>query len=60
MAFFTFAGPYMWRGNIYHKLTTVLTFVLMLLSKAAAVAYPLMLAYIIEAIVCDPDDLKEE
>ena len=60
MAFFKFAAPFMWRGDRWHKLTTVITFILLVLAKSGAVAYPLILVYIIEAITCDPNDVKEE
>ena len=60
MAFFRFAAPYMWKGNTMHKVTTAVTFILLVIAKGLSVVYPLILAYIIETITCDPDELEED
>ena len=40
-------------------MTTILSFILLVISKIGSVAYPLLLGALIKAITCNPDELEE-
>lgn len=50
MDFFKFVFPFLWRGSLLIRINTVLTFLLLILTKALNVVHPLILKYIIDSI----------
>ena len=45
--------PFLWRGGFWIRVQTVLTFILLVLSKVLSVAHPIILKYVISAVTCD-------
>ena len=51
-AFLKFALPFMWKGGIGVKLTTIMLFVLMIVSRLGSIAHPLILKAILDNVTC--------
>ena len=50
--FAKFTLPYLWRGGFWIRVQTVITFVLLIVSRLLNVTHPLILKYAIDAISC--------
>ena len=50
--FTKFTLPYLWRGGFWIRVQTVITFVLLIVSRLLNVTHPLILKYAIDAISC--------
>ena len=49
----------MWRGSCTVKLITIITFLLLLISRLANAAHPLILGETVSAIICDVKTKKD-
>ena len=50
--FSKFTLPYLWRGGFWIRVQTVITFVLLIVSRLLNVTHPLILKFAIDAIAC--------
>jgi len=46
----------MWRGSCFAKFVTIITFVLLIVSRIANTSHPLILGQIVADISCDPEN----
>lgn len=51
--FTKFTMPYLWKGGFWIRFQTVLTFVLLFVSRGLNVLHPLVLKFAIDDITCD-------
>lgn len=51
--YFKFTMPFLWKGGFWIRVQTVLTFILLVISRLLNVTHPLILKYTIDAIGCD-------
>lgn len=54
--FTKFTVPYLWKGGFIIRVQTVLTIVLLFISRGLNVLHPLILKYVIDAITCQNGD----
>lgn len=50
--FVKFTLPFLWKGGIWIRIQTVLTFILLFISRGLSVTHPLILKFAIDSITC--------
>ena len=55
--FAKFTIPYLWKGGFWIRLQTILTVLLLIVSKMINVLHPLILKYAIDGIACTESEL---
>jgi ABC-type multidrug transport system fused ATPase/permease subunit len=58
--FTKFTVPYLWKGGLLIRIQTVLTVVLLFISRGLNVLHPIILKYIIDSITCQQSSLDQQ
>jgi hypothetical protein len=58
--FMKFTMPFLWRGGFWIRVQTILTFLLLFVSRGLNVSHPLILKFAIDDITCDSENQGKE